>query len=305
LMRLFEDKPNANDAWDINFFYKDKFVDVDQVESIRVVENGPVSAAVKITRKFSESMLKQRIVIYADSPRIDFETWVDWRENQKLLKVAFPVDVNTAEARYEIQFGNIARPTHSNTSWDAARFEVCGHKWADISEEGFGLSLMNDCKYGHAVIGSTLLLTLLRSPKSPDPTADIGEHVFTYSLMPHEGDYAQAGTVREAYELNVPLRAVIAKPSKGELPAEKSFFSVDSENVVLETVKKAEKEDATIVRFYECHNTRGRVNVKVAIPFGKVYECDLMERNLGPVASKNGEFSFEIKPFEIKTFKLQ
>lgn len=304
LLQLFEDKPNDFDAWDIDMFYDDKWEDITGLESLKVVETGPVSGAVEIRRRFGNSQIRQTLRIYADVPRIDFETWVDWHEDHKCLKAAFPVDVNTSKARYEIQFGNVERPTHTNTSWDQARFEVCAHKWVDLSEDGFGVSLLNDCKYGHHTKSNVMRLTLLRSPKDPDEMADMGEHVFTYSLMPHAGDYVCAQTVRRAYELNVPLRSVVCGSHSGKLPGRFSFVSVDSPNVVLETVKRAEKEEATILRFYECHNSRGQVNVTLKLPFEKVYECDLMERNMCEIPSSGGSFSFEIKPFEIKTFKL-
>ena len=304
LLQMFEDKPTAWPAWELDFTHEDKWQDITQLDSLRVLECGRVFAAVELERSFNSSKLRQRMVIYADSPRIDFETWVDWHENEKVLKVAFPVEVNAATARYEIQFGNVERPTHRNTSWDFARFEVCAHKWADISESGFGLSLMNDCKYGHSVRDNVMRLTLLRSAKKPDPMADMGEHIFTYSLMPHEGSYVEAETVRRAYELNVPMRTLVADPHTGELPAAHSFFSVNAPNVVLETVKKAERDGATILRFYECHNRRGRLNVSVGIPFKRVRECDLMETAIADVPSENGSFSFEIKPCEIRTFRL-
>lgn len=239
LLQLFEDKPNQPDAWDIDFFYDEKFENITDLQSLEAVADGPVSAAVEITRKFNASILKQRMIIYADNPRIDFLTWVDWREAKKCLKASFPVDINTYKARYEIQFGNIERPTHSNTSWDWAKFEVCAHRWADLSEAGYGVSLMNDSKYGHHIKDNVMRLTLLRAPKYPDPLADIGEHTFTYSLMPHQGDYDEAGTVRRAYELNVPLWAVVVKSSTGDLlDNKKSFFSVDAENVVLRNGQK-------------------------------------------------------------------
>ncbi len=317
LLQLFEDKPNDSDAWDVDFFYDDKFEDLTQLDKIEVVEEGPISGAVEMNRSFGKSRIKQRMVIYSDIPRIDFVTWVDWHEEHKFLKAAFPVDVNAAKARYEIQFGNIERPTHANTSWDVARFEVCAHKWADLSEEGFGMSLLNDCKYGHHTKGNVMRLSLLRAPKHPDPEADQGEHTFTYSIIPHAGDYIEAQTVRHAYALNVPLRTVtpstvfrdlsgaeIPKRARGKLPKEKSFLAVDADNVVLETVKKAEKGEGTILRFYECHGRRGDVSVKVDLPFKKVIETDLLEDRIADIESRNGEFEFEIKPFEIKTFRL-
>jgi len=167
------------------------------------------------------------------------------------------------------------------------------------------MSLMNDCKYGHHTKGTEMRLTLLRSAIEPDPVADIGEHNFTYSIMPHSGNYIDAGTVKQAYQLNVPMPSFVAKASKGSEPAEKSFVTVSADNVILEAVKKAEKEDATILRFYECHNTRGRVDVELNLPFKKVFECDLMEADIEQVESTKNGFSFDIKPFEIKTFKLK
>ena len=310
LLQLFEDKPNVYDAWDIDFFYEDKFEDITSLESIEVVERGTLRAAVEITRSFGASKIRQRIVMHAFLPRIDFETWVDWHEDHKCLKVSFPVDVNASAARYEIQFGNIERPTHTNTQWDLARFEVCGHKWADLSDPDFGLSLLNDCKYGHHTKGNVMRLSLLRAPKEPDPEADQGEHVFTYSIMPHSGDYIDAQTVRQAYALNVPLRTVFRDsrkaeiPGPGKLPSEKSFITVDADNVVLETVKRSEKGDGTILRFYECHGRRGDVSVSVDLPFRKIVETDLMEDRIADVQSSNGEFEFEIQPFEIRTFRL-
>lgn len=304
LLQLFEDKPIDEDAWDVDHFYDDKFEDITQLDKIEVVEDGPISGAVEMTRSFGKSKLKQRMVIYSDTPRIDFHTWVDWHEEMKFLKAAFPVDVSTAKARYEIQFGNVERPTHSNTSWDVARFEVCAHKWADLSEEGFGMSLLNDCKYGYHTKGNVMRLSLLRGTKDPDPMADQGEHLFTYSILPHSGSYIDAQTVRQAYSLNVPLRSAVTKPGKGKMPKERSFVAIDADNVVLEVVKKAEKGEGTILRFYECHGVRGDVGVKVDLPFKKVQEVDLMEDRIGDIESKNGEFEFEIKPFEIKTYRL-
>jgi len=283
-LRLYEDKPNDWPAWDIDFFYEDKYQDVsDRPSTASVLEQGPVRASVQVELQFSASRMRQTISLYADSPRIDFRAWVDWHEKDKVLKACFPVDVNASRARYEIQFGNVERPTHTNTSWDMARFEVCAHRWADLSEEGFGMSLMNDCKYGHHTTGNEIRLTLLRS---------------------HSGDYISAGTVREAYGLNVPMRAVMAASSSGKMPGEMSFFSVDAENVVLETVKRAEKENATILRLYECHNRRAEVHLTANVPLRKVYECGLMEDNIAEVPSSAGGFRFEVKPFEIKTFKL-
>jgi len=301
---MFEDKPIDWPAWDIDFYYEDKGVDLTECRSVRVVENGPVCAGVEITREFGESKIVQIVRLYAGVARIDFVTWIDWRERQKLLKVNFPLEINSDKARYEIQFGNVERATHRNTSWDFARFEVCAHKWADVSEGGFGVSLLNDCKYGHSAVQGSLSLTLLRSAREPDPMADLGEHEFTYSLMPHSGDYAAAGTVRAGYSLNVPLSALRTSPHAGDLAARRSYAEVDAPNVILETVKRAERSEAVILRFYECHNRRSRVRVKLDMPFETVTECDLMEDAVGEPRQYEAGFEFDIKPFEIKTFAL-
>ncbi len=305
LLQLFEDKPVDPDAWDIDFFYEDKYVNVTELESAKDVASGPVYAAIEQVRKFGKSKIKQRIVLYSAYPRIDFQTHEDWHENCKCLKASFPFDVNANKARYEIQFGNIERPTHRNTLWDFAKFEVCAHKWADVSEEGFGISLLNDCKYGHSAKGSLMRLTLLRAPTKPDPQADRGEHDFTYSLLPHTGSYIQAETVRRSYELNVPINAVLAKPSKGVLPPAGSYLSVDAPNVVLETMKRAERDESIILRFYECHNQRAKAKIKVNLAVAKLTECDLMEDDIAEIGFQNGEFCAEFRPFEIKTFKLR
>ena len=202
--QAFEDRPKQWEAWDVDIFYDDRMWLAEPAESIRVAEAGPLRATLEIRRRILHSGYTQRISLAADSPRLDIETTIDWRERHILLKVAFPVDILAPAATYEIQYGNVQRPTHRNTSWDWARFETCAQKWADLSEGGYGVSLLNDCKYGHDIHGNVMRLSLLRSPTYPDPEADQGEHRFTYSLLPHAGGW-EAGTVAEAYALNDPL----------------------------------------------------------------------------------------------------
>ncbi len=304
LFRLFEDKPLDYGAWDIDFFYTEVGEDITSCESIEVAELGPVYGALKVVRRFGKSKLEQRIVIYSDTPRIDFATEVDWHEHLKVLKVAFPVTVNSPTARYEIQFGNVDRPTHSSTSWDFAKFEVCGHKWADLSEGGFGVSLMNDCKYGYDIRENVMRLTLLRASVEPDPTADRGHHTFTYSLYPHAGDYAEGGTVRAGYELNVPVITEFCGTGDGDLPADMSLLRVDADHVVLDSIKRAEDDNSIILRFYEAHNKRGRVNVTTDLAVTAAIECNLMENDLGKVSLNEGVISFDVLPFEIKTIRI-
>ena len=194
LMRMYEDKPIYYDNWDIDIYYTEKFWDATQLTEFRWIENGPVRATLALTREISNSLIRQKIHFYAQSRRIEFETYVDWKEHQHLLKVHFPVDVHTDEATFEIQFGNLTRKTHQNTSWDKARFESCGQKWMDVSEGHYGVSLLNDCKYGHSVKDGNIALTLIKSGIEPNPETDQEEHFFTYALYPHaEGRHGAGG----------------------------------------------------------------------------------------------------------------
>ncbi|HHY83654.1 MAG TPA: alpha-mannosidase [Clostridiales bacterium] len=302
----FEDRPMNWENWDIDIFYQEKMWEVDDVQSIEVVERGPVRGCLRITRKFLDSVIIQDMIIYSDIPRLDFSTQVDWKEDQILLKAAFPVDVHTDKATYEIQFGNVERPTHWNTSWDVARFEVCAQKWADLSEDGYGVSLLNDCKYGHDIRDGHMRLTLLKSGMEPNPKADRGHHEFTYSLYPHAGDWKQAKTVQMAYCVNVPLYAAVsARNSEGRLPEAVSMMQIDCDNVIIDTVKKAEDSDHIVVRMYEFCNRRTKAEFTFFRELESVTECNLMEKPLNDVPVQGNSFTFNIKPYEIKTFMLK
>ncbi|NPV54170.1 MAG: alpha-mannosidase [Firmicutes bacterium] len=315
IIQVFEDKPLRHDAWDIDIFYRDKMWEVTDLVEATVEEAGPERGVLKLVWRFMNSIITQRLAIYRAIPRVDFRTEVDWRERQLLLKVAFPVDVRSTKATYEIQFGNVERPTHWNTSWDYARFETCGHKWADLSEGGYGVSLLNDCKYGHDIKDNVMRLTLIKSAIAPDPLADKCHHTFTYSLYPHPGDWYQGGTVREGYSLNYPLRgvAVLNGNQSGEgqgesdnlLPDSFSFIRVDAPNVIVETVKKAEDGEATVVRVYEYGNRRGPVTLSFGFPIKAARECNLMEREEAPVEFSGNKLKFFIKPYEIRTFMVE
>jgi alpha-mannosidase len=302
VLRVYEDKPMYYDNWDIDIYYTEKSWTVDDIRRMEWIERGPVRATLLLEYGFSRSCIRQKVHFYADTRRIDFETYVDWNERQHLLKVEFPVDVNAAEATYDIQFGNIKRPTHSNTSWDVARFEVCGHKWADLSEGRYGVSLLNDCKYGYGIHDGTITLSLIKSGIEPNPTADQEAHFFIYSLLPHGGDWKQGDTVRQAYMLNVPLYSTRGKGSGRNQSS--SLLKVYGDNVILETVKRAEDGEGVIVRLYEYKNARSQITIEWHRPFTAVYECDLMDNITGKLSVRDGAFSFEIKPYEIKTFKI-
>jgi alpha-mannosidase len=304
MLQAFEDMPVANDAWDINLYYQEKMWEIDQAESIEVVETGSIRSTLRIKRRFVDSVIIQDICVYNDIPRVDFINKIDWKEKFVVLKAAFPVDVHADKATYDIQFGNIERPTHWNTSWDYAKFEVCGHKWADMSENGYGVSLMNDCKYGYDIKDSLMRLTLIKSAMWPNPEADKEVHEFTYSLYPHNGDWRNGGTVQRAYELNCPMYTKVEDEHAGSLPKELSYINCDSENVFIETVKKAEDSEDIIIRVYECFNRRATAKVSLYKNVLSVKECDMMENEIGPCKSEGNSFEFTIEPYEIKTFKL-
>ena len=217
-----------------------------------------------------------------------------------MLKVHFPVDVHTDEATFDIQFGNLKRKITQNTSWDVARFESCGQKWMDLSEGHYGVSLLNDCKYGHSVLDGSMALTLIKSGIEPNPTTDQEEHFFTYALLPHAEDW-RSGTVREAYCLNQPALSFRG----GKTGSEFSLASVAAPNVVLETVKQAEDGDGWIVRLYECDNARTDTFLRWNRPVLSVEECNCIEEKKADASFKNGGISFTILPYEIKTFRIR
>ncbi|MDD6484486.1 MAG: alpha-mannosidase [Clostridiales bacterium] len=302
-LQLFEDFPKEYDAWEISVYYKQKMWIIDDVTSMEAVYDG-VRAGVRITRDYLNSRIVQTIYLYENSRRIDFENNIDWHEEHVLLKAAFPVDIHANEAVYDIQFGNIKRPTHSNTSWDAAKFEVCAHKWADISENGYGVSLINDCKYGHSAEGSTLKLTLLKCALYPNPDADKEVHEFKYSLIPHRGDFREADIVREAQLFNQPLTALEIPAQNGTLPAEFSLIGCDSPNIIIETVKKAENSNDIIIRLYDAFDRRCTARLFTGFDVKKAYVCDMLENNEREIAAKGRELEVPVGNFEVVTLKL-
>jgi len=312
---VHEDKPLNNDAWDIDIFYYEKVRHVNELQSVEVVEQGELRAVIRFQWRYERSAIEQDMIVYADNPRIDFSTRVHWQEHQQLLKVAFPVAVRATAATYEIQFGNVQRPTHWNNSWDYARFETCAQRWIDLSERGCGVSLLNDCKYGHDVREHVMRLTLIKSAVSPDANADIGDHAFTYSLLPHEGDWFAAGTVAQASRLNIPVEVVqlaecnsnVGKSASASvtLPETLSFFGTDNDHVVIDTIKKAEDSEDWIVRCYEFAGKRGTVQFVSHVPMHSVEEVNLMEREALSVAHTAEGFQTPIKPYEIKSFRIR
>lgn len=301
--QMFEDRPKDFDAWDIDLYYEDKKWLAEPAVSIRWVETGPIRQTIEIRRSVLNSTVTQRISLIHNSPRLDFDTVIQWNERHMLLKVAFPVDVLAPQATYEIQWGNVQRPTHRNTSWDWARFETCAHKWADLSEGDYGVSLLNDCKYGHDIHKNVMRLTLLRSPSYPDSLADVGEHHFKYSLLPHSGGWEQR-TQAEAYVLNDPL--IVYQSQKNLSPrGENSFVRISPSNVIIETIKFAEDGDGIILRLYESQRKRGPVTIQFAFPVKEAWETNLLEENQFPLNVGGDQITFPVKPYQIMTIRLK
>ncbi len=300
-LQLFQDGPENEDAWNVHATFDKRRYPFEGSTSVEVIESGPVRAAIRVKRAHRSSHFTQDIIVSAGSPRIDFVTQADWREKQTILKAAFPVDIRATRATYEVQFGAVERPTHQNTSWDASKFEVCAHRWMDLSEAGYGVSLLNDCKYGHDTRGNVMRLTLLRGTILPDPDADQGLHEFTYALLPHEGDWRGGGTVRHGWELNAPLRTV---GISGGAAAGESLLEVEGASAIIEAFKPAEDGRGYIVRLYEPHGGRGTVMLHLAVKARRIVECNQIEEDIAPVAEATESFSFAIKPFQIRAFRV-
>ncbi len=301
MLRLFEDKPIYYDNWDIDMFYTEKSWEVNDLVSMQWTEDGPVRTTLTLRWNCAQSVIDQKIHFYADTRRIDFETVADWKEHQHLLKAEFPVDIHSDEATFEVQFGNVTRKVHTNTSWDKARFESCAQKWMDFSEGNYGVAVLNDCKYGHSVTEGTIGLTLIKCGVEPNPNADVEVHHFTYSLLPHQGTWKQAGVVAEAYNINQPAYVVLG----GEAGKNVSFASVNKENVILETIKGAESGEGTVLRLYECNNARTKTVLTVPASITKAYATNLLEELEEELEVVNGTVKFTINPYEIKTILIK
>ena len=296
----YDDRPFNHEAWDIKVYFDQKYTEINDVSAVDVTESGPVRTVIKVTRKFLSSTIDQSFIFYADLPRIDVDYTVDWKEKKILLKADFPVDVNATEATYDIQFGNYKRPTHRNTLWDFAQFEVVGHKWVDLSDNSFGLSVLNDCKYGHDIKDGHIRTSLLRCAVNPNSEQDREVHRFTYSIYPHAGSVDTSDVVNQGYSLNLPLYCVSGKAAHDSY----SLVSTDKDNVIIETVKKAEDSDDVVIRAYETWNkTTDCVYTFDRAP-KSVYVCNLLEENEEQLEVSGNTVSLRFKPFEIKTVKV-
>ncbi|QGA82234.1 glycoside hydrolase family 38 C-terminal domain-containing protein [Halomicrobium sp. LC1Hm] len=298
-LMLYRDQPRYFEAWDIE---EDVYEVGDQLPApeTTVVEDGPIRATVRQRRSFGDSALVQEISLYRDSRRVEFRTEVDWQEEEKLLKAHFPAGVSATSATYDTHFGHHERDTHSNTSWDAARWEEAGGQWVDVSETDYGVALLNDCKYGVNVDGTDISLSLLRAPNHPDPEADRGTHEFTYTLLAHEDGPAQAGVDRAAGELNATTRARPVDEAAAVAPV-----TVGDEDVVVSAIKRAEdSDDELVVRLYESAGRHVDTTVDFEFAVTDARETNLVEDTRDTRTVDDSQLSLSFDPFEIKTIAV-
>ena len=297
---LLEDIPvEWGSAWETTMKRFDKPSLPFETVDFHLVDENELYVAFELTRKSSHSLIKQSIRIDKVLGMIAFHTHVDWDETHKTLRVAFPVEIRARQALCECAFGNYEVPNHRSTSNDEAMFEVCAHKWIDLSEGDYGVSILNDSTYGHIVNDSVMSLTLLRSSDHPADFCDKGVHEFAYYFYPHEGDYRSAETYRLGYQVNNPLMVI---PHRLSL---KGLIRADQKDVVIETIKMAEDGDGIIVRCYEACGEHKQVKLTCAFAVASCLETDLLERPVSEVHVKGSACSLTMKPFEIKTLRIR
>lgn len=305
LLQLHPDLPNDWDAWDIDRHYLRQSHDVVESDSVSLAEAGPLLARVRIQRSFGASQVTQSYTLAAGSRKLEIDTEVDWHESEKVLKVAFPLDVHADRSAAEIQFGHVHRPTHTNTSWDHARFEICAHRWVHVGEAGYGVAIANDSTYGHDIsrisldrggAGTSVRLTLLRAPHSPDPNTDQDQHRFSYSLVPGAGTRE---AVDAGYSMNLPLRAVQGAATVDPVVA------VDHRAVRIEAVKLADDRSGdVVVRLYESEGGKARAMLSPSFSCAEARTVDLLERPLGEADLISGQVRLDLRPFEVVTIRL-
>ena len=312
-LEIYEDRPENWDAWNIG--YTGRQWSLDKADSVEVVNVSPVRATIRVKKSFlgltkerytptedyPSSFFIQDITLYNNLDRIDVRMWADWWEDHLFLKAAFPVAVSADTATYEIPFAAIQRSTHQETLAEKAKFEVPALRWADLSDAQGGLSLLNDCKYGHDIHDGVMRLSLLRSPTWPDPMADRGTHEFTYSLYTHRGGWNDGDTVRRGAELNNPLLVLVTNAERGTIEPETSMFGVEGDGVILETVKPAENGSGLVLRLYESKGRPASATLTLFREPAGVIATDLMEKPGGAVAFSGVKVPLQFAKFEIKT----
>ena len=298
VLQVFEDKPRCFDAWELEPTYGNKMEEIRDLKEV-CTEVNPLGIWITFSWDYHKSTISQTMCLYHEKKRIDFKTRIIWEERQKLLKTAFPVGIRSIDARFDIQYGNIRRRITRNDSWEAARFEVVAHKWMDFSETGYGVALLNDCKYGHDIYEDTMRLTLIKSATDPDYAADLGLHEFTYSLYPHREEWYDSGLEQESFDLNNPITAVSGAPKI----TSGSLFHLDSDYIASDCIKQAEHSQDIVLRFHEFAGARVSAVLTSALKISSWCQCDLMERPTEDF--KSGPVSLEFTPYEIKTILVR
>lgn len=300
LLSLYADFPNDWDAWDIDIFYENNRLENARGAILEKIVAGPVRQSLCLVLKIGRSMIEQTISLTPDSRRLDFETMVNWREKHRMLRVGFRVNVRTDRAALDTQYGYIWRSTHRATPWERARFEVPVHRYADLSDADYGVALLNDAKYGIRIHENLIDLNLLRAPTYPDPDADQGLHKFTYSLYPHQGGLVDSAVISEAAQLNQGVQIFEGwKAGTSDLP-----WRVEGEGLSLEVVKMAEKENCRILRIVETFGRSSKGRLVIRDKNSRLVETDLMEWMDGAAIECGQPVPLELKPFEIRTYKL-
>ncbi|KAF3904555.1 Alpha-mannosidase [Orbilia brochopaga] len=326
---IMDDKPLFWQAWDVEVYHLDQRKALEPGK-VSILENGPNRATILIETQISEkSWIKSTLSIDADDSSlttadglslITVECDVEWHETMKFLKVEFPVDIKNTEASYECQYGIVRRPTHYNTSWDMAKFEVCCHKWADLSEHTYGVAILNDCKYGFAVSGNIMRLSLIRAPKAPDAHADMGHHKIRYAIAPHEGPLDHR-VVRAGYNLNNPVRVQYAPP--GTAVAIDGVWLTGANNIILDHVKRGEddeefgdlaiakrKGNSVVIRLFDALGGKSRVVINSKWAVKKVTKCNVLEDDLEDIKVENStdgkiwQAEVTVRAFEVATYRL-
>jgi alpha-mannosidase len=298
----YTDIPREWDAWEIDAGYARDGQELLATHAPTLEQSGLLEAGIKVRREFNGAVIEQTYLLGANSKRLEVKTRIRWTGRRTMIRALFPLNVRSHEAWFETAFGAIARPTHRNTGWDQAKFEVNAHRWADLSEAGFGVSLLNDGKYGHSAHGNTLGLTLLRSPIFPDPLADEEEHEFTYAILPHQGDWRSI--IAEAQDLNAPLQAVHITSSTGDWPSSQHFAKLQGSGLRLSALKKSEDGNQIILRVYEAHGGRGTATLETKFGRSQAVMTNLLEEETETLEISDGTLEIGFTPFEVKTIRL-
>ncbi len=304
-LQTFTDTPKDYDAWNIDPGTLDHMTPISEVDSVKLIENNPLRAVIRVSRTWQKSKFVQDITLYAGADTVNVVNDIDWHETHVLLKAAFPLAASAPMATYEIPYGTIQRPTTRDNIWEQARFEVPALQWADLGDGQHGFSLINESKFGYDDRDNVLRLTLLRSPIWPDPDADRGHQNFSYELYPHGGTWQQALTERQGYQYNYNLKAMQVEAHTGSQPAEHSYLSVEPENVVLTAVKKAEDNDGLIFHVVEWAGKESNVTFTVPPGATAATETNLMETSTGaPLALSANKVTIPIHPYEILSIRV-